>query len=114
MELFADGWSMIDHRTDASPLPVDRDTCREWTASVFDVSPDVRFTIDEVLACDDRVIAMRASYRGSGLGPGGSGAFEFVGGFVTTVEGGHSVRVDQYEYDDDASMRARFAELTGR
>lgn len=111
MELFAGGWTMDDHRAGASTLPIGRETCREWTASVFAVSPDVRFSIDDVLACDDRVIAMRASYRGSGLGPGGSGAFEFVAGFVTVVEDGHSVHVDEYEYDDDAAMLARYAEL---
>lgn len=114
MELFADGWTMSDHRVGASTLPIGRDTCRAWTASVFAVSPDVRFAIDDVLACDERAIAIRASYRGSGLGPGGSGEFAFVAGFVTIVEDGHSVHVDQYEYDDDPAMLARFAELTGR
>jgi hypothetical protein len=112
MELFADGWTMRDHRAGASAAPVGRETCREWTASVFAVSPDVRFTIDDVLACDEHVVAIRASYRGSGLGPGGSGAFAFVAGFVTVVEDGHSVHVDEYEYDDDDAMLARYAELT--
>jgi hypothetical protein len=110
MELFAPGWEMIDHRAGMSPEPIGVATCRAWTASVFAVSPDVRFAIDQVLACDERVVAMRASYHGQG--PGGRGEFAFVSGFVTLVEQGHSVHVDQYEYDDDAAMLARYAALT--
>ncbi len=113
MELFAADWTMTDHRVGGAERPVGRDTCRAWTAAVFAVSPDVRFTLDETLACDERVIAMRASYRGSGRGPGGSGGFAFVAGFVTVVEHGHSVAVDQYEYDDDEAMLARYAQLAG-
>jgi hypothetical protein len=110
MEMFAPGWQMIDHRAGMSTEPIGVETCRAWTASVLAVSPDVRFAIDEVLACDERVVAMRASYHGQG--PGGHGEFAFISGFVTLVEQGHSVHVDQYEYDDDAAMLARYAELT--
>jgi hypothetical protein len=110
MELFTPGWEMVDHRAGMSPGPIGVATCRAWTASVFAVSPDVRFAIDDVLACDERVITMRASYHGNG--PGGRGEFAFLSGFVTVVEHGHSIHVDQYEYDDDAAMLARYAELT--
>jgi hypothetical protein len=109
MELFAPGWTMVDHRAGAPPEPIEAATCRAWTASVFAVSPDVRFAIDEVLACDERVIAMRSSYQGQG--PGGRGEFAFLGGFVTVVEDGHSTHTDQYEYDDDAAMLERYAAL---
>jgi SnoaL-like domain len=112
MELFAERWTLDDHRVGGAGRTIGRETVRAWTASVFAVSPDVRFTIDDVLACDDRVIALRASYLGRGLGPGGAGAFAFVGGFVTVIEGGCSVSVDQYDYDDDAAMLARYAALT--
>jgi hypothetical protein len=111
IEMFDEDWTMVDHRTGGAAEPIGTATCRAWTASVFAVSPDVRFTIGEVLACDDRVVAIRASYRGQG--PGGRGEFAFVAGFVTLVEGGHSVHVDLYEYDDDEAMLARYRALTG-
>lgn len=111
MELFDARWQMVDHRSGNSQEPVGLDVCRAMTASVFAVSRDVRFSIDEVLACDERVVAMRASYHGHAIG--GRGRFAFEGGFVTLVEDGHSLSVDQYEYDDNEAMLARFAELSG-
>lgn len=111
MEMFSEGWRLVDHRADGWGSSVGREACRALTASVFAVSPDVRFAIDEVLACDERVVAMRASYHGSGIG--GRGRFAFEGGFVTVVEGGRSISVDAYEYDDNDAILARFAELTG-
>lgn len=110
MELFVADWTMVNHRLGAPAEPFGRKECRALTASVFAVAPDVRFAIDDVLACDERVIAMRASYHGQALG--GRGEFAFLAGFVTAVEDGHSLHVDQYEYDDDAAMLARYAELT--
>jgi SnoaL-like domain len=110
IELFDPEWKMTDHRVGGFESPIGRETCRALTASVFAVSPDVRFTIDEVLACDERVVAMRASYHGSGIG--GHGRFAFEGGVVTVVEGGHSITVDHYEYEDNEAMLARYAELT--
>ncbi len=110
MELFVEDWTMVDHRVVPPNAPIGREQCRALTASVFAVAPDVRFSLDDVLACDEHVIAMRASYQGQG--PGGRGEFAFLAGFVTTVVDGHSVHVDQYEYDDDAAMLARYAELT--
>jgi hypothetical protein len=109
IELFADEWTMVLHSADAATETIDLATCRAWTASVYAVSPDARFAIDEVLACDERVLAMRASYHG--LGPGGHGEFAYVAGFVTVVEDGHSMHTEQFEYDDDAAMLARYAQL---
>jgi hypothetical protein len=110
IELFADGWTMVLHSAGGATEVIDLATCRAWTASVYAVSPDARFAIDEVLACDERVVAMRASYHG--LGPGGRGEFAYVAGWVTVVEHGHSQFSEQFEYDDDAAMLARYAELT--
>ncbi len=110
MELFVEDWTMVNHRLGPPAESIGREQCRALTASVFAVAPDVRFSIDDVLACDDRVIAMRATYQGQG--PGGRVAFAFLAGFVTTIEDGHSLHVDQYEYDDDDSILARYAELT--
>jgi hypothetical protein len=109
MELFAEGWIMVDHRARGWEDVLGREACRAMTKAVLAVSPDVRFAIDEVLACNDRVVAIRASYDGHGWG--GRGAFAFLGGFVTVVENGHSVSVDQYEYDDEAAMLARYRAL---
>lgn len=109
MELFAENWIMVDHRACGWEDVLDREACRAMTKAVLAVSPDVRFAIDEVLACNDRVVAIRASYDGHGWG--GRGAFAFLGGFVTVVENGHSVSVDQYEYDDEAAMLARYRAL---
>jgi hypothetical protein len=110
IDLFDEHWKMIDHRAGGWESALGREACRALTASVFAVSPDVRFTVDEVLACDERVVAMRASYHGSGIG--GHGRFAVEGGFVTVIEGGHSISVDQYEYEDNEAMLARFDELT--
>jgi hypothetical protein len=102
-------WKMVDHRAGGWESALGREACRALTASVFAVSPDVHFTVDEVLACDERVVAMRASYHGSGIG--GRGRFAVEGGFVTVIENGHSISVDQYEYEDNEAMLARFDEL---
>lgn len=110
IELFDERWMMTDHRTVGWESTLGRDACRALTASVFAVSPGVRFAVDEVIACNERVVAMRASYHGQGAG--GHGRFAVEAGFVTLVENGHSLSVDQYEYDDDVAMLARYTELT--
>jgi hypothetical protein len=112
MELYAEGWIMVDHRPRGWEDVLGREACRAMTKAVLAVSPDVRFAIDEVLACNERVVAIRASYDGHGRE--GCGAFAFLGGFVTVVEDGHSVSVDQYEYDDEAAMLARYRVLAGQ
>ena len=112
IELFSQEWILVDHRTFGWEDVLGRDACRALTKSVYDVSPDVRFAIDEVLACNERVVAFRASYNGHGKG--GCGAFAFLGGFVTVVADGHSVSVDQYEYDDEAAILARYRALAAR
>jgi hypothetical protein len=108
--LFAEDWQMVDHRAGGWESAIGREACRVLTASVLAVSPDVRFAVDEVLACDERVVAMRASYHGSGIG--GRGRFAFEAGFVTVIADGLSTRVDIYEYDDNDALLARFADLT--
>jgi hypothetical protein len=112
IELFDEDWKMTDYRAEGWGSTMGREECRAMTASVFAVSPDVRFSVDEVIACDERVVAMRASYHGSGMG--GRSRFAFEAGFVTVIEGGHSITVDVYEYDDNDAILARYAELTVR
>ncbi len=112
IELFDENWTMTDHRAGNQGWTMRREQCRAMTASVFAVSPDVRFSVDEVISCEERVVAMRASYHGSGVG--GHSRFAFEAGFVTVVEDGHSISVDVYEYDDNDAILARYAELTTR
>jgi SnoaL-like domain len=111
LALFDAGWKLVDHRPGGWKSELGLEDCRALTASVFAVSPDVRFAVDEVLACDERVVAMRVSYHGSGIG--GRGRFAFEAGVVALVEDEHTIRVDQYEYEDNEAMLARFAELSG-
>ena len=110
IELFDERWRMVDHRTGGWESAIGREACRVLTASVYAVSPDVRFAVDEVLACEERVVAMRASYHGSGIG--GRGRFAFEAGFVTVVRDARSISAEAYEYEDNAAMLARFAELS--
>jgi class 3 adenylate cyclase/predicted ester cyclase len=112
LERHHEDWLMVDHRSLGWEELHGREGYREVLHSAFSISPDLRLEIDEVLACDDRVIALRSAYRGHASD--GSGDFAFLTGQVTVVEDGRSVTVDQYEYDDDAAMLARYAELAGR
>ncbi|HWF56569.1 MAG TPA: nuclear transport factor 2 family protein, partial [Solirubrobacteraceae bacterium] len=76
----------------------------------FDASPNVGFEIDEVLACDDRIVVTRVAMRGEGLK---AGPFEVAVGAIYVFEDGQWVRVEFYEAEDREAMLARFAELGG-
>jgi hypothetical protein len=113
LALFAENWGMVDFRAgdwkgDIAALK----GARELIEAVFAVSPDVRLTVDEVLACDERLIALRVSYKGHG--EGGYGDFEYRSGYVALIENERWVHTSEYEHDDDASMLARYRELGGR
>jgi hypothetical protein len=71
----------------------------------------VRIELDELLACDERVIAMRAAVRGTV--PDDGATFELRFGAVDVVEGGRFTRVELYDPDDRRAMLARYAELVG-
>jgi len=89
-------------------LPLERALIR----SVFTVSPDIRFAIDEVLACDDRVIALTVSYQGRTQG--GLGEFSYISGYVAEIENGRWFSTSEFEHDDHAAMLARYRALGGR
>jgi len=112
LELCDENWVMVDHRALGWGPMRGRDGFRELLRSVFQISPDVRLEIDDVLACDERVIALRTAYRGHASD--GSGDFELLGGHVAVVEGGRVLSLDQHDYDDEAAMLHRYAELGGR
>jgi hypothetical protein len=74
------------------------------------MSPDLRFALDEVLACDGRAIALRGRYLGTGSDGGGS--LETPVGYVTVIKDGFH-RVEQFESRDLDGMLARYRELGG-
>ncbi len=112
LELFAPEWTMVDHRSLGWDTVSGLEGARELWSSVFAISPDIRPEVDEVLACDDRAIAVRAAYRGHASD--GTGTFELLAGFVNVVQNGRLLSSDVYEYNDDDALLARFAELTSR
>jgi hypothetical protein len=72
---------------------------------------EVQLEIDEVLACDERVMAMRAAWRGKASA--GGGELELPVGVVSVIESGLLQRIDQYEPEERLAMVARYAELGG-
>lgn len=112
LKVVAENLVMVDHRRLGWDEQRGLERTRELLESAFSISPDLRFEIDEILACDERVIAMRIAFRGHA--GDGSGELEYLVGDVAVVEGDKLVSVDFYDYDDDAAMPARYTELGGR
>ncbi len=111
LELLAEDWVVADHRALAWDEQGGHQQGRSLFESVFSIAPDMTMHIDDVLACDERVIALRVRYQGHSID--GSGEFAIPVGYVTIVEDGLAVRTDMYEVDDVQAILARFAELTG-
>jgi hypothetical protein len=110
--LFADDWTMTDFRPHDSQNTYGVAGARAMIKSVFTVSPDIRFAIDEVLACDDRVIALTVTYKGRAQG--GVGEFNYVSGYVAVIEQGLWASTSEFEHDDRDALLARYRELGGR
>ena len=102
-DLHAKGFAMVDHREHNS-----QDAEEEWRPEYG--SPDLRIEMEEVLACDERVIAMRATVRGTN--PDGQ-AFEVSLGLVDAVEDGLFVSADRYDAENRDAILARYTELGG-
>ncbi len=111
LELYTEDFVMVDHRALGWAEIRGRDGLRKLYESVFKASPGIRAELDEVIACDERVIVTRLSYRGQGKL---AGEFEDPMGYVTVVENGQCVSMDVYGYDDDFAMLRRYHELGGR
>ena len=94
---------MVDRREHNS-----RDAEEEWRPEYG--SSDVRIEMEEVLACDERVIAMRAALRGTS--PDGQ-QFEVPLGLVDVIEDGLFVSADRYDAGNRDAMLARYTELGG-
>ncbi len=84
---------------------------RALVSSALSMMSEVQLEVDEVLACDDRVMAMRAAWRGKD--PASGGDLERPVGVVSLIEGGRLKRIDQYEPAERQLMTARYAELGG-
>ncbi len=111
LELFSPGATFIDHRRLAWDKASSVDEIRRFLASAFEMFPVYWVEVDEVLACDDRVIAMRTTTRG--FDAAGAGRFEISFGAVLLCEHGRIVSWDQYGGSDREPMLARYAELGG-
>jgi ketosteroid isomerase-like protein len=109
--LYAEDWVEVDHRDVGWDERHGREGGAKMLRSAYETLPDLRMEVDEVLACDDRVIALRCSFCGHGVDGGGEA--ELAVGRVVLIEYGLWVRSEYYDYDDDAAMLARFEELSG-
>jgi hypothetical protein len=110
LELIAADWVLIDHRA-LGWEELHKDSLRPFWESFFAAGSDWRFVVEEVLACDDRVVAFRCSYQG--MNNDGGGPFEIATGAVAVIENGLMSRLEQFEHGDRPAILARFAELGG-
>jgi class 3 adenylate cyclase/ketosteroid isomerase-like protein len=102
---------LIDHRALGWEGVSGHEARMQITESVWSISPDIRMCVDEVLACDERVIALRVRWMGTG--EDGGGVIEVPLGYVNVVEDGRVVRTEQFDPDDREAMLARYRELGG-
>jgi ketosteroid isomerase-like protein len=110
-DLVAEDFVRIDHRSlNWEPIRGREANLALWRSANAGVL-HLRMEVEEVLACDQRVIAWRFSWRGAATG--GPGEFAVSIGQVNVVEDGFWLSCDQYEPDDREAMLARFEELAG-
>ena len=108
MELYAPDFQLTDHRAIGWEPVRGLEAAAELARSAAAIAPDLRMVIDEIVACDDRVLVARAAFRGRGVK---AGELDYRFGGVFLVEHGLWVRGDTYEVDDDDAMLARYEEL---
>jgi hypothetical protein len=102
-DLQAEGFVMVDRREAGLRAAED-----EWRLEYG--AFDMRIELDRVLACDERVIAMCATVRGTGAR---GRQFEVHLGLVDVIEDGLFVSADRFDAEDRAAMLARYIELGG-
>jgi ketosteroid isomerase-like protein len=110
VELYGEDWALTDHRQ------VGGDVVSAPSAlfqMVFDGTPDVTVNVEEVIACDDRVIALDGTYRGTASADTGGGPFELRFVVVSVIEDGLVRSTDIFEPEDDIAIMARWRELHG-
>ena len=108
--LIAQDWEWADHRALGWERAHGREQLMAIMRSTFSASPDLRMDYDEVVACDERVIAVRMAFRGRGIK---AGELEVEFGAVMVVEAGQWRSVDFYEATERDAMLARYVELGG-
>ncbi len=107
-ELFSPEWTFTDHRGLGWDSVSGRDGATDLTRSGYEVSPDIHVEVDEVLASNDDVIALRYTWRGTNAE---GGPTTYAVGTVVRFEDGLAVSADQFEPDDRDAMLRRFAQL---
>src|SRR5262249_13812658 len=107
---FAEDIVLVDHRKLGWGEWHGADAVRENIRSALREWPVVRADIDEVLACDDRVVVFLGAFRGTAEG---GGTYEIPIGGVFLREQGLTPGVDQYEADDRHTMIGRYGDLGG-
>ena len=110
LDFLAEDCRWIDHRPLGWETARGRVPCVDVMRSTFGAAPDVRMECEEVLACDERALALRLAWRGAGVK---AGDWEVQVGAVADFMGGKWRSTDFYEPDDRKAMLARFAELSG-
>jgi ketosteroid isomerase-like protein len=111
LSLYAADWRFVDHRKLGMQLTTGPDGAAELFGSAFSGSEDLRVDVEEVIACDERVIALQGVYRGTGLDA--ESEFEIPFAVVTVVDNGLLRRTEAFEPEDRGAIIARFAELAG-
>jgi hypothetical protein len=111
-ELHAKDAVILDHRALAWDAARGRSAIERLYESGMTAFPDLWLDVEEVLACDARVMALRYKLRGHGTD--GGGEIEVPQGSVVLVHDGQMARVELYDIDDRPAMLARYEELGGR
>jgi flavin-dependent dehydrogenase len=110
-KLHADDFRRVDHRRLGWDDTGKGDE-RRLIESFFAAAIDRWWQVDEVLACDDRVIALTCTMHGRSNDGGGGGAFAIPFGVVFVVEYGLRTHEHHYQPEDRRAMLAQFAELS--
>jgi hypothetical protein len=107
---YAEDWLLVDHRT-LGWGEMRKHDLPQLFETIFAAGSDWWLEIDEVLACDDRVIALSITHHATNND--GGGAADIAWGVVMLVEDGLRSREFLYEHGDRQGMLARYAELGG-
>ncbi len=112
IQLHAEDCVVLDHRKVGWEETRGREALERMYRSGIEIAPDLRHEVDEVLACDERVLATRVTWTGHAAD--GDGELSYAVSGVWVIEGGRLLSIDMYDYDDDAAVLARYADLGGR
>jgi hypothetical protein len=112
VDLHADGWRNTDHRSPTWKEGPRGEQLARFSSTPFEVSDDHYAEVDEVLACDDRVIAADVTYHGRSKEGGGELVLRFAS--VSVIESEVRVSADLYDREDRQAVLVRYTELGGR